>query len=170
MNANPLPDADILRELLSYDPETGLFTWLQNRGNTALAGTPAGALNNSGYILICVNMKRYQAHRIAYKMMYGVDPPALLDHIDGDTKNNRISNLRPATPNKNQGNTKTPVHNRSGIKGVSWNKKMKRWVAQIGVNNKRVYLGGFHTKEEAACAYADAARKHFGDFAKGEGL
>ena len=170
MSVKKLPDVEVLRELLSYDPDTGLFTWLIDRGYKARAGAAAGSLNKSGYILISINMERYQAHRIAYKMMYEVEPPDLLDHIDGDTKNNRISNLRPATPKHNQGNTKTPVHNRSGVKGVSWNKKMKRWVAQIGVNNKRVYLGGFHTKEEAACAYTDAARKHFGDFAKGEGL
>jgi hypothetical protein len=103
-------------------------------------------------------------------MVYGFEPPPLLDHIDGDTKNNRISNLRPATPKQNQGNTGKPINNKSGFKGVSWSKKQKCWVAQMTQGDKRVWLGSFKRKEDAAKAYSDAARTHFGDFVKGEGL
>lgn len=165
-----LPDAEVLHDLLNYDRETGLFTWKHNRGYKAVAGATAGSLSSSGYVLIMVNMKRYVAHRLAYKMVYGVDPPRLIDHIDGNKANNRISNLRVASSQQNQGNSVIPVNNKSGVKGVSWNKKMQRWVAQIGRGKKRFYLGGFNTKEQAAQAYADAARDHFGAFAKGEGL
>ena len=169
MKILPLPDLAVLQKVLSYDPETGAFTWLRNRGNTAVIGSPAGCVSTSGYVAICINMKRYLAHRIAYKMYYGVDPDGLVDHVDGDKANNRISNLRVATGVQNQGNSRNPSSNKSGIKGVCWNKKMKRWVAQIGDNKRRVYLGSFLTKEEAAQAYADAARMKFGNFAKQEG-
>lgn len=170
MKMLPLPDLDVLRGVISYDPETGAFTWVTNRGYKAVAGATAGTVSSAGYVTIMVNMKRYQAHRLAYKMHYGAEPTELIDHIDGDKTNNRISNLRVASSVQNQGNSKKPHNNRSGIKGVSWNKKMQRWVAQIGMHKKRVYLGGFATKEEAAKAYADAAMARFGDFAQGEGL
>jgi hypothetical protein len=171
MKIIPLPTLQILNDLLAYDLETGSFTWKKFRGCTAKAGSLTGNLSASGYIGLCINGKRYLAHRIAYKIVYGCDPNGILDHIDGDVTNNCISNLRVATFKQNQGNSKTPKHNISGIKGVSWKAKDNRWVAQIKHGRKKIWLGGYKTKEEAGAAYQKAANEYFGEFAKtGEGL
>ena len=171
MKIIPLPPLEVLDDLLAYDAKTGSFTWKKFRGCTAKAGSPAGNLSVSGYIGLCINGKQYLAHRIAYKMVYGCDPDGILDHIDGDMTNNRISNLRVATSKQNQGNSKTPKHNSSGIKGVSWKAKDNRWVAQIKQGQKKIWLGSYKTKEEAGAAYQKAANEYFGEFANtGEGL
>jgi len=171
MKILPLPSMDELNDLLSYDVETGQFVWKKDRGFKARVNTPAGALGASGYVLMCISGKRYLAHRIAYKMVYGCDPQGILDHIDGDITNNRIANLRVANSVENQGNSRRPKHNTSGIKGVHWHKGDKRWTAQIKKGRSKIWLGGFSTKEEAAAAYEAAAKEHFGDFANiGEGL
>jgi len=171
MRILPLPSVDELNDLLHYDAETGQFTWKKNRGFKARANTTAGALGSSGYVLLCINAKRYLAHRIAYKMVHGCDPEGVLDHIDGNITNNRIANLRLATAVQNQGNSRKPRHNKSGLKGVSWHKGDQCWIAQIKQRDKKIWLGGYKTKEEAAAAYEKAAREYFGEFANmGEGL
>jgi hypothetical protein len=171
MKILPLPSMGELNDLLHYNAETGQFTWKKWRGFKARANTPAGALSASGYVLMCINGKRYLAHRIAYKMVYGFDPQGILDHIDGNIANNCISNLRVANSVENQGNSRRPKHNTSGVKGVHWHRRDKQWVAQIKKGCSKIWLGGFSTKEEAAAAYEAAAKEHFGDFANiGEGL
>lgn len=171
MKILPLPSMDELNDLLRYNAETGQFTWKKDRGFKARANTPAGTPSSSGYILLCINGKRYLAHRIAYKMVYGADPQGILDHIDGDMTNNRIANLRVANSVENQGNSRRPKHNTSGFKGVYWHKGDERWAAQIKKGRSKIWLGGFATKEEAAAAYEAAAKEYFGDFANtGEGL
>ena len=171
MKMIPLPSNEILDELLDYDPDTGVFKWKKFRGNTAKAGSIVNNLTSAGYKMICVNGRQYQAHRIAYKMFYKRDPDGILDHIDGDMTNNRIANLRVASPKQNQGNSKMPRHNTSGLKGVSWSKKSGKWAAQINRGNKKVWLGVYEDKNDAHQAYMKAAVEHFGEFANsGEGL
>ena len=75
--------------------------------------------------------------------------PDILDHIDGNKLNNRIENLRECTEVQNCYNAKTPKNNTSGIKGVSWSKRLKKWRAQIQVNGKKKSLGFFFDKEVA---------------------
>jgi hypothetical protein len=171
MKILPLPSVDELNDLLHYDAETGQFTWKKDRGFKARANTPAGTLGKSGYVLMCINGTRYLAHRIAYKMAYGTDPEDMLDHIDGNITNNRISNLRVANPIENQGNRRRAKNNKSGVKGVHWCERDKHWIAQITKDKSKVWLGCFVSKEQAASAYEAAAKEHFGDFANmGEGL
>jgi hypothetical protein len=167
----PLPSNEILDELLDYDHNTGVFKWKKFRGNTANVGSVVNNITSSGYNMICVKNKRYQAHRIAYKMFHKRDPEGILDHVDGDMTNNRISNLRVASSKQNQGNSKMPCHNTSGLKGVSWSKKSGKWAAQINQGNKKVWLGVYEDKNDAHQAYMKAAIEHFGEFANnGEGL
>ena len=89
-----------------------------------------------------------------------------VDHINGNTLDNRKINLRLVTHSQNQKNMKTHKDNKSGYKGVSWHKKAKKWQVHIKLNNKKGYLGLFLTKEEGALAYNKAALKHFGEFAR----
>lgn len=129
------------------------------------------AVMAAGPWMVCGRQK-YAAHRVRrpegptlrYLHAFLTGWP-LVDHIDGDPRNNRRSNLRPATPSQNAANARRRSTNRSGFKGVSWDKGVGKWFAKVTVNRKQIYLGIYHDVEDAARAYDDAARYHFGEFA-----
>lgn len=93
-----------------------------------------------------------------------------VDHINGNGLDNRRDNLRPATTAQNQWNTEKQANNTSGYKGVTYDKRARKWKAYIGVNGKRLHLGYFSTAEEAAIAYNDAASVAHGEFAYRNGI
>ena len=152
-----------LRAVLDYDPTSGRFTWKMKRGNKA-AGSSAGS-SGHGYRVFSIDGRNYRAARLAYLLMTGEWPPALVDHIDGDRANDRWANLRAATTAQNAANSKKrsdqPV-----LKGVSFHRKAKRWSASIHVGGAKRHLGLFDTAEKAASAYAVAAQEFFGSFAR----
>lgn len=159
-----------LRECLSYDPETGAFTWLKSRGGR-LAGTPAGHIKDFGgqrqYLMIRFNDRLLMAHRLAYALMTGELAPRMLDHRNCNSLDNRWSNLRPATPRQNAQNTRKRSDNRSGEKGVSWCGFTGKWVARIRTpDGPYRNLGRFITVKAAKEAYDSASRKYFGEFAR----
>lgn len=88
-----------------------------------------------------------------------------IDHINGDGLDNQKSNLRLANKSENARNCKLQKNNTSGFRGVSFQKQLRKWMAYIKLNNKRVYIGVFFTKEEAAYARDEMAIKHHGEFA-----
>lgn len=100
------------------------------------------------------------------KMHHMVTGEKWVDHASGNTLDNRRSNLRKATPAQNAMNKRMRTDNRAGIKGVSWYPRYEMWVARIQVGPKRVCLGYFRDKDDAANAYRDAATKHYGEFAR----
>ena len=157
-------DIDSIKKILSYNPETGVFTWLQDRGR-AKAGTGAGNVHKrTGYVRIDVSGKYYSAHRLAWWFHYGVQPEDQIDHINRDRSDNRICNLREATNGQNRANTKSSsVH---GLKGVSFKPwlKEKPWEARITKDRKVISLGCFATKEEAHEAYCEKAKEFHGGF------
>jgi hypothetical protein len=104
---------------------------------------------------------KVRMHRQIMRVSYGI----ILDHIDGNGLNNQKSNLRICTTSQNQMNSSKRKDNTSGFKGVRWHKKTKKWEARIWVNNKWKYLGHHVTPEVAACAYNEAAKKYYGEFA-----
>jgi len=120
---------------------------------------PAGTINDQGYRQISVSGKNYKAHRLIWLYVHGRWPNEV-DHIDHDQLNNRIENLREVTHRDNMLNLSIPKNNSSGVVGVSWNKSHKKWRAQIRVNGKMVYLGGFTLKEDAIKARKEAERKY----------
>ena len=135
-----------LKSLLSYDPETGEFTWLfSGKGKKKKI---AGCLKkDSKYIVIRINKKLYKAHRLAWLYVYGVFPVLDIDHINGIRSDNKISNLREVPRNIN-------LYNRQDVKGYT--KHRNRYVAKISVNYKTVHLGSYKTKEQAKEAYEQA--------------
>ena len=151
-----------LKELLSYNPDTGVFHWVVTRGG-ARAGTVAGYKNNRGYWHIWVNGRAYQAHRLAWLYEYGKFPEGGLDHINRIKVDNRLCNLREATAAQNNANTKTYKTNHLGVKGVRL--RGNRYQARIRVNGKTIYLGCFDSVEDAHMAYCSAAKKHYNEFA-----
>lgn len=163
-----------LRELLDYDPETGLFVWLQRDEiagsdkiwNKKHAGKTAGYLSGLGYRPIKIDGHKYLAHRLAWLYVNGRWPAAFIDHINGNRADNRIANLREATQSQNQQNRGLTKHNTSGRKGVSWRRDIRKWSAQIAVSSKQIFLGYFTCPDAAAAAYEAAARKYHGEFAR----
>lgn len=154
-----------LKELLHYDPETGMFTWKLKRTGGTKAGDIAGAASDRGYIKIKIGGKTYSANKLAWLYMTGSWPPIgmIVDHADLNTRNNAWANLRLGTQSQNSGNQKVRQNNKSGLKGVS--RKGGRWVAQIQTNGTKKHLGYFGSKEDAHAAYIKAAKEYFGDFA-----
>ena len=98
--------------------------------------------------------------------MTGAWPKDQIDHVNGDRSDNRFCNLREATNSQNQANRRCEATSTSGVKGVSWDRRCRRWQAQISINGKPKHLGGFTSKEEAARAYAAAAIALRGEFAR----
>jgi hypothetical protein len=143
-----------LKELLHYDSETGIFTWIANRGNSIKIGNIAGSKNNQGYILITIDQKQYKAHRLAWLYVYGYLPENGIDHIDNSKTNrhhNWISNLREVSNKCNIRNTGNSINNTSGIKGIGWCKRDKMWYARIKIDGKLKHVGCSKELHEAVC-------------------
>lgn len=151
---------ETVQRLLSYDPETGVFCWkLKRRG--VHVGKPLGTDNGFGYLRITVCGHSYYAHRLAWLYVHGHMPTNEIDHINGKKSDNRIANLREATPSQNQQNKPSAQSNsKSKIKGVSWHKKAQKWQVHISANRKKTYLGLFDTAEKAQEAYSNAKKQY----------
>lgn len=167
MKTRPLPTQEEVKKFFHYDPETGIFTWLVNRSSHVKKGDVAGSRQGGkyDYRVLYLHGKLYLAHRVAWLYMTGEDPEGLIDHINGDTTDNRFSNLRCSTVQQNQFNSKCRITNKSGFKGVTTHKDGK-FSARIMHNGMQVYLGYFDTPEAAHKAYCDAANKRAGEFAR----
>jgi hypothetical protein len=154
-----------LKEVLEYNPDTGLFIWLKSNGNRRLkAGDAAGTKMKVGYVRITIQGKMYQAHRLAHLYMTGNFPENFIDHINHIKDDNRWTNLRDATLSQNQANQPKRKTNTSGYKGVCWHRAHKKWSAQIMYMNKLMHIGHYTTPEEAAEAYKKKAIELFGEF------
>lgn len=155
-----------LREVLNYNPDTGLLTWRIRRGKSTPAGKIAGSLNHDGYIHVRVDKLPALAHRIAWVLMTGRWPKNQLDHRDRNRANNRWANLRLATASQNQANTGLSSRNTSGRKGVTWVKSRNKWQATIRVDGRHLHIGFFDSLAVASAAYQEVARNHHGEFAR----
>lgn len=155
-----------LKELLYYDPETGIFYRKTKLSKINDIGSVAGSTEKKkkNYYRIHVEQRRYQSHILAWLYVYGVYPKGNIDHIDGNGLNNKISNLREATCTQNSCNKRRSIANKSGAKGVSWHKQAKRWVAQVTINRKIIYLGLFLDIADAIAAVRKKRVEVHGDF------
>jgi hypothetical protein len=165
MAFKPLPDQALLRQLLDYDPSTGILTWKARppsmfpegrwgrvheakRFNTAYAGKVAFTQVHGGYFRGLIFGEGYFAHRIIWKWWHGADPDQV-DHENHDTSDNRIANLRDVDCVTNSQNTKLLKTNSSGCSGVVWHKRDRRWQASIRYGGKKHHLGLFARLEDA---------------------
>jgi hypothetical protein len=152
-----------LREMLSYDPETGVVTWVNSR-NKNVNGKPTGLKItdrwNKSYLRMQIRPHVFLVHRVAWAIHYGEWPKDQIDHRDGDGTNNRLDNLRSVSNMKNAHNTKLKSTNTSGHKGVRWHSIGKKWNARITVDGVEKSLGLFHRIEDAIAARKDAEKKY----------
>lgn len=155
---------DELKELFSYDPESGVIAWAVKRKQSNLnVGDAAGCIKPYGYVRIQVGRVMLSAHRVAWALHYGSWPTDEIDHINRVRSDNRISNLRACSHAENMRNKPVAKSNKTGFKGVTKHKGSYR--ATIGVNGSNLKLGSYPTPEAAHMAYVQAAKHHHGDFA-----
>jgi hypothetical protein len=161
-----------LREVLDYDPVTGIFTWKSRtepgRGatifNKRFAGKQAGCSDAYGYIQLSIDRGRYKAHRLALLWVHGPLPADKeVDHRDGNRANNAISNLRLATRQQQVSNTGPRKPGK--VKGCHWHARDKKWAARFRINGRNVSLGAFDRLADAQAARARAEAKYHGEFA-----
>lgn len=174
-----LPSYEYLHNCFLYCADTGKLHWKERptshflnakaalMWNAKWAGREAGSLND-GYYRVRIFGSRFFVHQVVWTMWYGVWPVKQLDHIDTCRINNRIGNFREATNSENKANSKRSSNNTSGVKGVHWSTRAKKWQAGIKVDGKTRYLGTYSTLSEARRAYEAAAVESFGKFARSE--
>ena len=135
MKHKPLPPLEVLQENFKYIPSTGAL--ISHKTGEVLQTLDS----KSQYYVVGFQDKDWQAHRFCFYLGTKFDPRDFqIDHIDGNKTNNKLNNLRLATNGLNQYNSKLRITNRSGRKGVSYDKKSKKWRSSITVNGKRVPL------------------------------
>lgn len=163
MNKSKISQSRV-RELLDYDPKTGIFIRKVRTSNRVKVGDIAGCQMANGYWAISLEGKKYYAHHLAWMFMTGEWPQRDIDHRNLIKNDNRWDNIRLATESENSGNTGVRSDNTSGFKGV--HPKREKWCSQIRRDGKRITLGSFDTPDQAHDAYRKAAFELFGEFAR----
>jgi hypothetical protein len=161
----PLPSAEFLNDRYVYDPITGRLTWRFGTWNQRRKpGDPAGRISVGRYWECKINGRMFKTHRIIWRMVTGEDPGCLqIDHINGNSSDNRWDNLRVATVHQNAFNSRTYRARSSGLpKGVV--ARNGKYRARIG-NGGAIDLGTFDTLEQAHSAYLRAAKAVCGVYA-----
>jgi hypothetical protein len=146
----------ILKEMLDYNKDTGIFTWKIDRSSLAKKGIKAGSISSDNYVLLTLFNKQYKAHRIAWLFVNGSMPTNHIDHINGNKQDNRIDNLRLVTHSENSKNLSIDKRNKSGKTGVCWHVLSKKWIASISIDKKLKHLGYFDNIEDAILARKNA--------------
>lgn len=152
-----------LKEVLSYNSDTGIFVWLVSKARCIKVGDIAGFVRTSRgkrYVDIRIDGTQYQSHRLAFLYMEGKFPPNHVDHTDGDGLNNKWNNLNHATQKENGRNQRLSSRNTSGYVGVCWQKQRCKWLVHITINGKVKNLGRFTDMREAIAARQAANIKY----------
>ena len=136
-----------LKQYLKYCAVTGTFIWINKASRSTRIGSIAGNRRSDGYVVITIKGKKYLAHRLAWLYVYETWPKGIIDHIDRNTSNNCIENLRDVTPKQSSYNTGNYSTNTSGVKGVG--KSNDKWQAKLTFMGELFYLGSYYSKEKA---------------------
>ena len=154
--------AEYLRSVIHYDPATGIFTRKVSTSPRVKAGDVAGSIDSNGYLRIMVQSRSYLAHRLAWLYVYGEWPKLTIDHINRNTSDNRIANLRDISHKQNGQNASIRIDNTSGHPGVFWCGREGKWQGRICHNYKTTHLGYFTTLEDAIAARKAGELKYWG--------
>ena len=149
-----------LKELVSYDPDTGVFMRRTRTSNRVDMSKPIGSMDTHGYLWASIDGKTYRLHRLAFTYMTGSINDCDVDHINMNRADNRFSNLRQVSRSVNMQNKRRPSsNNKSGFVGVCYDSRMEKYCAHIRFGGKNRYLGSFETPEAAHAAYVAAKRE-----------
>jgi len=174
--------ADEVNQLLAYNPDTGALTWKARtpdmfedgahsaehtcaKWNGRYSGKEAGNVKSSGYRKLSIFNRSFRAPRIIWLLMTGAWPKGEVDHVNLNKDDNSWSNLRQASRAQNNSN-KSARPSESGIKCVRFQKSSGNWLARISVRGQEIHLGSFDSSEAASRAYAEAAMRFHGEFAR----
>jgi hypothetical protein len=144
-----LLNQELLKELVNYDPNTGVFAWKKIRPGVS-SSKKFGSLKPSGYIVVLINKKLYRLHRLAWLYMTGEWPENEIDHINGNKADNRFCNIRKATKAENNWNKKVRKDSTTGVKNVLYYPKYQSYYVRITANKIAHSFGPFKTKDQAA--------------------
>lgn len=153
-----------LQEILSYNPDTGVFLWVKPRAIRHNVGDIAGGIDARGYRRIVVFGRSVAAYRLAWFFSFGTWPPEDVDHINGIRSDDRLANLRLASRSQNNCNRGPQKNNRTGYIGVHPDHGTYR--ARINFQRRRINIGNFPTADAAARAYDAEAKRLHGEFAR----
>ena len=177
------PTAECIRQILDYNPKTGIFVWKRRSPNvfkdgghsrehkcavwnTKFAGKNAGTINNKGYGSIVIRGIAMAAHRLAFLYVNDIYPNDQIDHIDGNRSNNKISNLREAVNGQNRNNAKLQKNNTSGDKNVHYCKSAKKWLVRFNINEKKITVFRSRDLELSALVASEWRDYLHGEFAR----
>ena len=155
-----------LKQLFEYNKETGELIWKVSTNSNVKIGDIAGSIDHRdrGYTDISIDGKRYKSHRLIWIWHFG-NFDGMLDHIDTNRRNNKIENLRIATASQNNYNTNISKSNKSGIKGVYWEKFSQKWRVKIEANGKVYYFGRYSDLAKATQVMIESRKVLHGEFA-----
>ena len=156
---------ELVKSLFYHDD--GVLYWKESPSNNVPKNSPAGSLDNRGYLRTKINRRQYLNHRLIYLLFTG-ELPECIDHIDGNKVNNKIENLRKATNSQNNCNAKISKRNTSGHKGVTWHKLKNKWQAQIYLQGTNYFFGLYDNIEDAVKAVRDNRQNIHQEFARHE--
>lgn len=157
--------AQKLREILHYDPDTGVWTWLQAPAYNVIIGSQAGHVNTHGYRIITYRGEKYRSGKLAWLYMTGEWPTQEIDHDDRDKVNDRWSNLFDRSRSENALNRDLQSNNFSGTRGIHFDTGRGKWCVQVKKNNVTRFFGRYDDYDEAVIARDEAAVKLHGAFA-----
>lgn len=165
MKMRPITSEDLvlLKECLSLDVESGELRWRKKIAKKIVVGSIAGRVRDDGYRGIQIMGKRFLAHRIVFAMING-KCIGEIDHINGETLDNRPSNLRVATRSQQNMNKPLAMHNKWGLAGICFHKKSGLYQSKIKANGRKISLGYYSTPEEAHKAYLAGVEKYHGEY------
>lgn len=152
---------EMLKKVIKYDKESGVFTWVRN-GINMKVGEVAGRINHTGHVQIGIFGKRYQAHRLAWLWMNGCWPKEQIDHINRVRNDNRWVNLRAASNRQNAYNRSLRSDNSTGTCGVMQSRD--KWIVRVQFNGVRHSFGSYDDIELAELVAKEARNKYFGEF------
>jgi hypothetical protein len=153
--------AELVRSELTYDNVSGKFAWKKSKKGRRYS---VGTVSNKGYLIIRLNDDRYLAHRLAWLYVHGVATDGELDHINGNTLDNRLINLREVSHSQNLMNSKIRSDNSTGYRGICWDNQKLKWKVQISRKGSNRLQRHFVTLAEAVKFYEKTASEMFGEF------
>lgn len=170
--SDSIPPQEHLRELIDYDPVSGIAAWKSRpvtrphdkTWNSCFAGKQIGGRAKTQYFWISIHDVNYLLHRVIFKWMTGKDV-LVVDHKDLDKKNNKWDNLREADQSQNRCNAPTGKSSKSGVKGLFLTRSGK-WQGKVTLQGQHYWTARFQLEEDAKEALEKLRSVVHGDFAK----